>query len=140
MAGLRLTVVTPEREVLRVEDADIVIAPGVEGQLGILPRHAPLITQLEPGALIARRGGDSSSLIVTGGFLEVMNNEVTVLADASERSDEINLERAQAARERAQREMFEARSSGDDQMLAASRIAMLRALARIRVAEQSRRR
>ena len=139
MAGLTLTVVSPEREVLREEDVTLVLAPSVEGQLGILPRHAPLITQLEPGTLELRRGAETQHFSITGGFLEVMDNTVTVLADASENAAEISRERAEAAREAAVRDLEEARRTHDDMMTTQARLALLRALARLRTVERSRR-
>ena len=77
------------------------VAPGADGQLGILPRHAPLMTMLQPGELLIRKDGADTYLIVTGGFMEVIGNKVTILADAAERSDEIDEARAAAAMERA---------------------------------------
>ncbi|MCY3956940.1 MAG: ATP synthase F1 subunit epsilon [Chloroflexi bacterium] len=139
MAGLTLTVVSPEREVLREEGVTLVLAPSVEGQLGILPRHAPLITQLEPGTLELRRGAETQHFSITGGFLEVMDNTVTVLADASENASEISRERAEAAREAAMRDLDEARQTHDDVMTTQARLALLRALARLRTVERARR-
>ena len=76
--------------------------PGMDGQLGILPRHAPLMTMLQPGALTIRKGGTDSFFAITGGFMEVLGDRVIILADACEHSDEINEERAQEAMRRAQ--------------------------------------
>ena len=84
------------------EEVDMLIAPGIDGQLGILPQHAPLMTVLQPGELTIRKGGADTYLAVTGGFLEVLANRVSILADACERSDEIDEGRAQAAVQRAQ--------------------------------------
>ena len=139
MAELTLTVVSPEREVLREEGVTLVLAPSVEGQLGILPRHAPLITQLAPGTLELRRGVETQHFSITGGFLEVMDNTVTVLADASENASEISRERAEAAREAAVRDLEEARRTHDDVMTTQARLALLRALARLRTVERARR-
>src|SRR3712207_1921189 len=102
---LRLDIVTAEREVLREEGLDAVIAPGSEGQLGILPQHAPLMTMLEPGELRARRGGEEIAIAISGGFLEVRDDVVTVLADTAEQAEEIDVERAQAARTRAEQSL-----------------------------------
>lgn len=137
MAGLTLNVVTPEREVLRVDNIDIVVAPGIDGQLGLLPRHAPLVTQLQPGTLRYRRGGNDNFLTIIGGFLQILNDTVTVLADGSERSEEIDVDRAERARAEAQRELEEARMSGDDATVVRARLSLLRALARIRTAQRS---
>jgi len=96
-----LEIITAERQVYG-EEVDMVIAPGLDGQLGILPQHAPLMTMLQPGEITIRKDGSDNYLAVTGGFLEVLGNRVSVLADACERSDEIDEERAQAAIQRAQ--------------------------------------
>ena len=98
---MMLEITTAERQVF-AEEVDALIAPGIDGQLGILPHHAPLMTMLQPGELTIRRDGVETYLAVTGGFLEVLANRVTVLADACERSDEIDEERAQHAVEQAQ--------------------------------------
>ncbi len=98
---MMLEIITAERQVYG-EEVDMVIAPGIDGQLGILPHHAPLMTVLQPGEITIRKGGSDDYLAVTGGFLEVLGNRVSVLADACERSDEIDEERAQAAVLRAQ--------------------------------------
>ncbi len=137
MAGLTLTVVSPEREVLREDDIDMVVAPGIDGELGLMPRHAPLVTQLQAGTLRYRSGGDERYLTILGGFLQVMQDTVTVLADGSERSDEIDVERAERARAEALRELEEARVGGDDATVIRARLALLRALARIRTAQRA---
>ena len=98
---MMLEIITAERQVF-AEEVDMLIAPGIDGQLGILPQHAPLMTVLQPGELTIRKGGEDTYLAVTGGFLEVLANRVSILADACERSDEIDEGRAQAAVQRAQ--------------------------------------
>ena len=98
---MMLEITTAERQVYG-EEVDMVIAPGIDGQLGILPRHAPLMTMLQPGELTIRRGGSDSYFTVTGGFMEVLGDRVIILADACEHSEEINEERAQEAMRRAQ--------------------------------------
>ena len=100
MATMTLEIITAERQ-LYGDEVDIVVAPGVDGQLGILPRHAPLMTMLQPGELLIRKDGADTYLIVTGGFIEVIGNKVTILADAAERSEEIDEARAATAMERA---------------------------------------
>ncbi len=101
MAKLQLVVVTAEGESFSGE-VDMVVAPGEVGEFTVLPSHARLISTLSPGILRFDRGGESTSLALTGGFLEVADNRVTVLADAAERDDDIDLERAEAALARAQ--------------------------------------
>lgn len=140
MAGLTLTVVTPEREVLRAEDVEIVLAPGVDGQLGILPRHAPLVSELEPGTLCLRQGGVETCLSITGGFLEVMNDRASVLADASELADEIDLEEAEQSLEAARRDLEAACHSRDEAQIAQARLPVGCALARVKTVERASRR
>jgi F-type H+-transporting ATPase subunit epsilon len=134
---LRLDIVTAEREVLREEGLDIVVAPGSEGQLGILPQHAPLMTMLEPGELLTRRGNEETVIAISGGFLEVRDDVVTVLADTAEQSEEIDIERAQAARQRAEQLL---RERPPDVDLAVIQASLRRSVLRIRVAERRRRR
>ncbi len=101
MPPMQLEIITAERRVYS-DEVDAVVAPGLEGQLGILPHHAPLMTALQPGELIIRKDGSEQFLVVTGGFMEVLGDKVTILADAAEQSDEIDEQRAQAAMESAQ--------------------------------------
>ena len=136
MAPMRLDVITAEREVLS-DEVDLVVAPGSQGELGILPSHSPLMTTLKEGELTIRKGGEDTYLAVTGGFLEVMDNVVTVLADACERSEEINEERAQEAVRLAQ-EQIDARPSDMD--LERAMASMRRAQLRVRVARRRRQR
>ena len=134
---LRLDIVTAEREVLREDGLDMVVAPGAQGQLGILPQHAPLMTMLEPGELRARRGNDEIVLALSGGFLEVRDDVVTILADTAEQAEEIDVERAQAARARAE-EMLRDRPPDVD--LAVVQATLRRSMVRLRIAERRRRR
>jgi F-type H+-transporting ATPase subunit epsilon len=98
---IKLEIVTAERQVYS-GDVDFVSAPGVMGTLGILPKHAPLLTALEAGELRALKGDDEESFAISGGFMEVRPDQVIVLADTAERAEEIDLERAEAARQRAE--------------------------------------
>lgn len=132
---LKFEVITAER-VVYSDEVELVLAPGAEGQLGILPHHAALFSLLQPGEIMVRKGGEETSMAVTGGFLEVLGNKVTVLADACERSEEIDLERAQAARRRAEEYMLKKPA---DVTLAEAEAALRRALARLKVAERRRR-
>jgi F-type H+-transporting ATPase subunit epsilon len=134
---LSVEIVTVERTVLKEEGIDEVIAPGVEGELAVLPQHAPFMTMLQPGELVLKRGSEEIPFAVTGGFFEVLNNKVIVLADAAERADEIDITRAEQARERA-RLALDRRETTEDLAVAAA--ALQRALIRLRVAEQRRRR
>jgi F-type H+-transporting ATPase subunit epsilon len=133
---MHVTVVTAERELFDGE-ADELIAPGSEGQMGILPRHAALLATLKPGEMVIKLGGAEEPLFVSGGFIEVSNNQVTVLADAAEHAEEINEARAEEARRRAQERLEQATSEAERAELAA---ALERAINRLRVAELARRR
>lgn len=132
---LRLELVTAERLVLQ-EDADMIIAPASDGQVGILPRHAPFLTTLVPGELRVRRGGIEQNLALTGGFMEVLDDKVTILADAAERVEEIDLARAEEARRRAQ-EALANRQAGVD--TAGEELALRRAIVRLSIARRRRR-
>ena len=136
MPSLKLDIVTAERVVYSGE-VEAVIAPGVEGQLGILPQHTPLMTILKAGELVVKSGGGEDSLAITGGFIEVRPDRVIVLADAAERAEEIDTERAEAARKRAQERLDERKSGLDN---AKSEAALQRALVRLSVAEKVKQR
>lgn len=113
----------------------MVIAPGVEGELGILPRHTPLLTMLKPGELRVKKGGEEISIFVSGGFLEVQPDKVLILADAAERAEEIDLERAEAARRRAQERLA---MRGSEVDMARAEAALRRALVREKIARRRR--
>ena len=136
MTTIRLDVVSAER-VVYSEEVDVVIAPGVEGQLGILPHHTPLMTTLQSGELRVRRGGEEFSLAITGGFLEVRPDRVIVLADAAERAEEIDLARAEEAKRRAQEQISR---RGPEVDLAQAEAALRRSLARLKVGEKRKKR
>ncbi len=136
MSPIKLDVVTAERVVFS-DDVDVVIAPGVEGQLGVLPHHAPLMTMLKPGELLVRKDGEEFSLVITGGFLEVRPDRVIVLADAAERVEEIDVARTEEARRRAQERLMERIPEVE---AARAQAALLRALARIEVVQRRRKR
>lgn len=138
MAELRVDVVTPEGVVYSEEGVRLVSVPGVVGDLGVLPRHAAFMTTIQPGELrIAREDGEEVVMAISGGFLEVRENRVVILADTAERAEEIDVARAEAARRRAQ-ERLAARVAEVD--LARAEATLRRALARLRVAERRRRR
>jgi F-type H+-transporting ATPase subunit epsilon len=107
-----LRVVSVERSLFEGEvdgqGRPFLVAQGAEGELGILPRHAPLLTTLRPGLLSIRNGSEETQLFVGGGFLEVLPDRVTVLADVAERAEEISEEAAEEARHRAQERLAEA--------------------------------
>ncbi len=134
---LRVDVVTAERVVYSDEGVDEVVAPGVAGELAILPKHAPLLTMIKPGVMRILKGGEETEMAITGGFLEVRQDRVTILADAAERAEEIDVVRAEEARRRAER-ILEERVAEED--LARAAAALQRALLRLKVAERRRRR
>jgi F-type H+-transporting ATPase subunit epsilon len=135
-AKLNVEIVTGERVVYEAEGVDMVVAPGAEGQLGLLPRHAPLFSLLSAGELRVRRGNDDESLVVFGGFLEVLNNRVLVLADTAERVEEIDLQRAETARQRAEARLTQ-RGAGIE--LARAEQSLQRAAVRLRVGQRRQR-
>ncbi|MEE9365938.1 MAG: F0F1 ATP synthase subunit epsilon [Dehalococcoidales bacterium] len=137
MPGILLDIVTAERMVYS-DNVDMVIAPGSEGQLGILPHHTPLMTTLLPGELRVKKGDEEVSLAISGGFLEVRPDRVVVLADAAERAEEIDVDRAEEARKRAREMLSQELELGIDG--ARAEAALRRSLARLRVAETARRR
>jgi F-type H+-transporting ATPase subunit epsilon len=140
VAKLSVNVVTAERSVLTETDVDMVVAPAYEGEVGILPRHAPLLTTLRPGSLRIKKDGQESELALGGGFLQVNQDRVLILADAAERADEIDQERAEAARRRAQETLNEAMRGGTPIQVGAARAALQRSMVRLNVVRKRRRR
>ncbi len=133
MAKLQVELVTAEGRVLS-EEADFVLAPGIDGDLGVLPHHIPLLTPLRNGEVVVRNEDTEHVLFVSGGFLEILPDKVTILADAAERAEDIDEARAEESRRRAQELLSQEASNAD----AAS--ALERATLRLRVAEVRRRR
>ena len=132
MPKLKLDIVTAERA-LYSDEVDVVIAPGSEGVMAILPRHAPLLTALQPGELVAKKDGEEIVMTMMGGFMEVQPERVVILADVAERAEEIDLERAEAARQRAEQRLREAGPTVDRARAVA---ALHRAQVRLRVARR----
>ena len=129
---IQLTIVTPDRALVN-EQVDEIQIPGAEGYLGVLPGHAPLFTELKVGELSYRKGNTWTSLAVAWGFAEVLPDQVRVLAETAERAQEIDLERAMKAKERAEQRLTR---GGDDVDYDRARIALQRALIRIQVAQK----
>jgi len=123
-----LEVVTPERKVFS-QEIDSLVVPATEGYLGVLSDHAPLVTGIFPGVLTYKSEGEEKKMAVSGGFLEVADNHAVLLADTAEKSDEINLDRAKRAKERAEKRLVE-RSETIDALRA--EMALKRAIARIK--------
>ena len=135
MAKLQLDIVTAERLVTS-EEVDVLVAPGMEGELAVLPHHAPLLTVLKPGEIRVLNDGEESDIAVSGGFMEVMPDKVTILADTAERADEIDEERAEAALKQAQERIASAPADMDLERAVAS---LRRSQARLKVARRRRR-
>ena len=133
---LELEIVTPERLAFS-DTVDSVVVPGIEGELGILPHHAPLLSTLGVGELRIRKGGSEESFAIVGGFVQVRPDKVVVMAETADLSSEIDLERAQEARREAERALETGYTEGAD--LSAARAALQQALMRIRVAERRHR-
>ncbi len=137
MSTLRCEIVTQERQIYAADDVQIVLAPGVEGQLGILPHHAPLITALDEGVMQVRRAdGTEDVFAIHGGFMEVLPDRVTVLADVAERAEDIDLARAEEARQRAEK-LAQQRYEGKEEQERAQ-MALRRSMTRLKVARRKR--
>ncbi len=136
MAPMRLEIVTAER-LIYSEEVDILVAPGEDGELAVLPSHAPLLTGLRPGEIRVVRDNEESFIAVSGGFLEVMANKVTILADTAEHAEEIDEQRAEEALRKAE-ERIAARP--DDMNMEQTLASMRRSRARLGVAVRRRRR
>jgi F-type H+-transporting ATPase subunit epsilon len=134
MATMRLDIITAEKLVYS-DEVSSGVAPGSAGQLGILPNHAPLLTSLKPGELKVLKEGEESIIAVSGGFLEVLRNVVTILADTAERAEDIDFERAEAAMKRAQDKV---NSSDSDMDLEKAIQALKRSQARVYVSKRKR--
>ena len=134
MATIHLEIVTAERTVLEA-DVDMIVAPGSEGQLGILPRHAPLLTALAPGEIRLKQDDGEIHYAITGGFLEMRDNKATILADAAEHVDEIDIPRAEEAMRRAEERV---RTAGADIDLKRALHSQRRAAIRLKIAWRRR--
>ena len=131
-----LEIVTPER-LAYSDEVDAVVLPGGEGELGVLPHHAPLVTTLGIGELRFRKGGQEESFAIVGGFLQVRPDRVVVMAETADMASEIDLEKAQEARREAEKAIESGFVEAAD--LAAARASLQQALLRIRVAERRHR-
>jgi F-type H+-transporting ATPase subunit epsilon len=138
MAKLTVEIVTAEREVYSETDVDMVVAPGSEGVLGILPRHAPLLTMLRPGPLRVKKDGAEQEMAVAGGFLQVNADRVLILADQAVRADEIDAAAAEEARHRAEQALSEASRGGDQIQIQAARLALQTSMVQLRVVRRRR--
>lgn len=136
MSPIRCEIVTQER-VVYDQVVDMVIAPGSEGELGVLPNHVPLLTALRPGELRLRIQDSEESFAISGGFMEVQPDHVTVLASTAERASEIDIERANAARERAEQLLKDGLPPDPDQYRSIE-AALRRSQIRLKVARKKR--
>lgn len=128
---IRLRLVTPSRLLLD-EEVDEVTGPGALGEFGVLPKHISFLTLLEAGGMSYKQGAEQHRLAVSGGYAEVLEDVMTVLASAAEYADEIDVERARNARERAEKRMADL--DHGDKEFAAAEAALRRALVRLQVA------
>ena len=133
---LQLEIVTPEKLAYQ-DEVDSVQLPGSEGELGVLPHHAPLVSTLGAGELRLRKGGTEESFAIIGGFLQVLPDKVVVMAETADMASEINLEKAEEARREAERALESGYQEGAD--LSAARAQLQQALLRIRLAERRHR-
>ena len=133
---LQLEIVTPEKLAYEGE-VDSVVLPGSEGELGVLPHHAPLVSTLGAGELRLRKGGQEESFAIVGGFLQVLPDKVVVMAETADIASEIDVEKAQEARRKAEQTLESGYTEGAD--LAAARASLQAALIQIRVAERRHR-
>ena len=132
MDKIKLEIVTAEK-LIYSEMVDSIIAPGISGELGILPEHANLVTILDTGMLTIIQDGEETDMALSGGYMEVQPHYVIILADAAERADDIDIERAEAARARAEEA---AKNVGDIDAQLAAEAALKRSLTRLKVAKR----
>lgn len=132
---IRCEIVSQDRKVFE-GDVDIVVAPGADGEMGILPHHAPVLTSLRTGVLKVRTGAREEVFAISGGFMEVQPDLVTVLADAAERSDEIDIARAEEARRKAEESLKNA--PRDSEQFLKAEAALRRSAMRLNVARKRR--
>lgn len=133
MAALRLDVVTPEKTVVQ-DDVDMVICPGSEGEFGVLPHHASLLSALNMGLLRYKQGDRTECVFLSGGFVDVNDNKCSVLAEAAEKASDIDTARAIEAKERAERRLQERKENLD---VIRAEYALKRALLRLQAAESA---
>jgi F-type H+-transporting ATPase subunit epsilon len=136
MAQIHLEVVTPTGPVVS-EDVDIVTAPGVEGEFGVLANHAPFLSAIKTGTLVFKQDKREKFLMVSSGFAEVSNNKVTVLVETAEFGHDIDVNRALRAKERAEERLAQAQAHAEDLDRIRAEVALQRAVARITVAQRT---
>lgn len=137
MAQIHLEVVTPAGPVVS-DDVDIVTAPGVGGEFGVLANHAPFLSTIKTGTLSYTKDKQTKYLMVSGGFSEVSNNKITFLVESAEYGNDIDVNRAMQAKERAEKRLAQARAQDETFNRVRAEAALQRALARVRAAERAR--
>lgn len=137
MAQIHLEVVTPHGQVVN-EDVDIVTAPGVEGEFGVLAHHAPFLSAIKTGTLVFKQNKREKFLMVSGGFAEVSNNKVTFLVETAEYGHDVDVDRALQAKERAEKRLARAQAHADDLDRIRADAALQRAVARIAAAQRTK--
>ena len=133
---LTLEIVTPDRALVR-EEVDEVVVPGSEGELGILPGHTPLLATLKVGELWYRQGQERHYLAIAFGFVEVLPDRVTILAQIAERAQDIDITRAERARQRAEEQLANP-SAQSEHDFERARVALMKSLIRLQVASRTR--
>ena len=134
--NLTLEIITPEKVVYK-DDVDEVVAPTINGEIAILPSHVDLLTQVSPGELIVKKGSSQLYLAITGGFLEVSDNKISILADYAIKAQDIEVARAQEAKRRAEK-LMEEKTSDNDLRIAQGE--MIKAILELKVATKHKRR
>ena len=137
MAQIHLEVVTPTGPVVS-EEVDIVTAPGVSGEFGVLANHAPFLSTIKTGALSFKKEKLTKFLMVSGGFAEVSNNKITFLVESAEFGKDIDIDRAMRAKERAEKRLIQVQQAAERVNRVRAEAALQRAMARLRVAELTR--
>jgi len=132
---IKFKIVTPEKTVYE-DQIDQLTLPTQEGEITVLPNHIPLISVLQAGELVAKKNGEETAMAVSGGMVEVQKNEITILADTAERAEEIDIQRAEEARERAEK-LKEERIQTDEAQYVTAAAMLEKNLARIKVARKN---
>jgi F-type H+-transporting ATPase subunit epsilon len=132
---INLEVVTPKGAIVS-EEVDIVTAPGFAGEFGVLANHAPFLSTIKIGTLRYKQGGNENELMVSGGFCEVSNNKITFLVESAERGNEIDVDRALQAKERAEKRLLQAIEQQENFDRTRAEAALQRALARLKLAQR----
>jgi F-type H+-transporting ATPase subunit epsilon len=137
MAQIHLEVVTPTGPVVS-DDVDIVTAPGVGGEFGVLANHAPFLSTIKTGTLSFKKDKQTKYLMVSGGFSEVSNNKITFLVESAEYGNDIDVERAMRAKERAEKRLAQAQQAAENINRIRAEAALQRAMARLKAAEMAK--